>query len=803
MAACSGGGGDTGAGTTAASAAVQASATAAPSGPVAHRPRRGDGSAAAMSRDGKHIYVAGEDHEVVFVAPTSFADIEGMRVVPMPGPPAQIVVADDLVLVTVRTLPTDDAKAARAEIRGPLPEASKARRLAAGRLGVTRGSYPRPYYPPSEYQRDLAGEPLDPPPAAAAPTASASAAPSASASASARPAPTGRPAAPNRPKDPPPAEAKGGTPAKPFDPAIVRKSQGGLLVMMKPDAERGLVEVGRVVLPPDAWGLGVSPDGRRALVTSAWPAVVSVVDIHEKKVLASLNVPREPRGVAISPDGKTAYVSHLIGTDLTRIDDLDGAPKVAVQPLPAARSRTMEKITPAGSLGWSLAMSPDGDLVFAPRHAIGAGGADAWWGAPVVDVLDRKTGQPLAPQRRPGLPMNVLGMGKVNENAIWWGAPGRTPMITAGLVQPRAAVYRKKTDTLLVAGEGYSVVLELDARVPDPSMFVRRVMPLGPYDVYVHHAVRGGAPNALVLSEDEDSVYVYCRTTYDLVKIQIDTSYAEWLRLAEDGAPEDVKRGRRLYADARSDELSDGLGCESCHPEGRDDGYVWREVVLDFKSDENDAVFLGLRENFKRQKREPQPGAEPVPVPEQRYYPRQTPMLAGRVRAKGPYGWHGEAADMVERLRRAFSLHRPPWFRSSERYGRPIQIDALTDYLQSALLPPPVLDRPLTDVEKRGKAIFESDESQCAKCHVPANEFTDRQSYPLKSLPILPGFNPERNNGFKTPSLWFVGRTAPFFHDGSQATLADLVKNNGSRMGQTSHLSPEDQAALVAYLETL
>ena len=70
MAACSGGGGDTGAGTTAASAAVQASATAAPSGPVAHRPRRGDGSAAAMSRDGRHIYVAGEDHEVVFVAPT-------------------------------------------------------------------------------------------------------------------------------------------------------------------------------------------------------------------------------------------------------------------------------------------------------------------------------------------------------------------------------------------------------------------------------------------------------------------------------------------------------------------------------------------------------------------------------------------------------------------------------------------------------------------------------------------------------------------------------------------------------------
>src|SRR5262245_7385082 len=117
--------------TGAPSAAPSASA---PAGPRAHPPQRTGGSAAALSKDETNVFVAAEHHGCVFAAPASFADLSSVRVVPMPGPPAQLVVADDLVLVTVRTLPSDDAKAARAEIRGPLPEAAKARRLAAGKL---------------------------------------------------------------------------------------------------------------------------------------------------------------------------------------------------------------------------------------------------------------------------------------------------------------------------------------------------------------------------------------------------------------------------------------------------------------------------------------------------------------------------------------------------------------------------------------------------------------------------------------------------------------------------------------------
>jgi cytochrome c peroxidase len=73
----------------------------------------------------------------------------------------------------------------------------------------------------------------------------------------------------------------------------------------------------------------------------------------------------------------------------------------------------------------------------------------------------------------------------------------------------------------------------------------------------------------------------------------------------------------------------------------------------------------------------------------------------------------------------------------------------------------------------------------------------------LRKLPVAKGFDDETRTTFKTPSLWFVAGTAPYFHDGSAATLEELVRENGNRMGDTRHLSAGEQGALVAYLRTL
>ena len=65
------------------------------------------------------------------------------------------------------------------------------------------------------------------------------------------------------------------------------------------------------------------------------------------------------------------------------------------------------------------------------------------------------------------------------------------------------------------------------------------------------------------------------------------------------------------------------------------------------------------------------------------------------------------------------------------------------------------------------------------------------------------GFLDETKRPFLVPSLRFVGGTPPYYHDGSAPSLTALVDDNHNRMGQTKHLSPQDRAALVAYLETL
>jgi cytochrome c peroxidase len=65
---------------------------------------------------------------------------------------------------------------------------------------------------------------------------------------------------------------------------------------------------------------------------------------------------------------------------------------------------------------------------------------------------------------------------------------------------------------------------------------------------------------------------------------------------------------------------------------------------------------------------------------------------------------------------------------------------------------------------------------------------------------------------FKTPTLRDIERTAPYFHDGSAATLMDVVehynqggvvKTNLSPSMKELQLSPQEKADLVAFMKAL
>jgi len=442
-------------------------------------------------------------------------------------------------------------------------------------------------------------------------------------------------------------------------------------------------------------------------------------------------------------------------------------------------------------------LSPDEQSLYVPRHALGAEGVAAWWGAPSVDILDVASGESVAPARAAHSPAVRLKSEYIRPAFPWEAQAGAAPSPTNELVQPRAVVYRKTHDSLLIASEGWDTLTEVDALAADPAMAVIRVHSLGAgYDPFGTFPDRGGAPTGIALSRDERWAYVYCRSTFDVIRVDLDKGEQRRAHLANDGLPADAAYGRRLFASARSPALSGGLACAACHPEGRDDGYVWRE------SDQG--VFLGRRENAKHVLPTSSGFEAPRSGPPAILHPRQTPMLAGRTRASGPYGWHGNNKDIVERLFAGFGLHRGEWQGGDSDHGTDLaKIDYLADFLRSGLLPPPTLSRPLNALEERGKTLFEDTRVGCAACHVPATEFTDRLVTRLRVLKPRPGFDPESDAAFKTPSLWFVGGTPPYLHDGSAATLEELVRTNADRMGNTSQLNDDERAALVAYLRVL
>ncbi len=133
----------------------------------------------------------------------------------------------------------------------------------------------------------------------------------------------------------------------------------------------------------------------------------------------------------------------------------------------------------------------------------------------------------------------------------------------------------------------------------------------------------------------------------------------------------------------------------------------------------------------------------------------------------------------------------------SEEYARP-----LDEWLKSLkpMPSPHLINGRYSPAARRGEKIFRSARTGCANCH-PPGLFTNLKSYDV-------GTTGPRDQGvrqFDTPTLIELWRTAPYLHDGSAATLLDVLttSNPEDRHGCVSHLSPKDLDDLVEYLLSL
>jgi cytochrome c peroxidase len=125
----------------------------------------------------------------------------------------------------------------------------------------------------------------------------------------------------------------------------------------------------------------------------------------------------------------------------------------------------------------------------------------------------------------------------------------------------------------------------------------------------------------------------------------------------------------------------------------------------------------------------------------------------------------------------------------------------------------------LTPAQQRGLAVFEG-KGRCTLCHVGFT-FSDSQFHNLgvgmsAAKPDLGRYEvtkKESDKGaFKTPMLRDLLRTAPYMHDGSRKTLADVVDlyDKGGEPNkwldpkiQPLHLTSDEKKDLVAFLGSL
>jgi hypothetical protein len=190
-----------------------------------------------------------------------------------------------------------------------------------------------------------------------------------------------------------------------------------------------------------------------------------------------------------------------------------------------------------------------------------------------------------------------------------------------------------------------------------------------------------------------------------------------------------------------------GIACASCHPEGTDDGHVWR--------------FSGFGN-------------------------RRTQPLDVGLEGTAPFHWDGDLPTFAHLMRNVFQ----------ERMAGPIVSPAREVALERFVygIPRRAAVRDVADAAAlRGKALFESQEVGCLECH-SGPKLTNGLSE-----------NIGRETALQVPSLVAVSSRAPYMHDGCAETLLDRFDPvcGGSRHGHVEGLEASDLDDLVAYLETL
>ena len=280
------------------------------------------------------------------------------------------------------------------------------------------------------------------------------------------------------------------------------------------------------------------------------------------------------------------------------------------------------------------------------------------------------------------------------------------------------------------------------------------------------------------LATDKKNELVLVNNTLDETISIIDgnsLALIEHIKVAEMDESSQLIQGQRLFNNSDDPRLAKDqwIACATCHFEGGNDGASW-------------------------------------------FFPdgkRNTPSLFNSVQT-APFHWNGDLNEIqdveftIQDLMAGHGLSggqpncTPNCSLDKSNAGRSDDLDALANYVNSLQFPIAFTQMSALanfSAYTNGKAIFESEETECITCHTPPN-YTDNKNH-LSDLSSPGGLKRVLN----TPSLLGLRDSAPYLHDGSAKTLSQVIQLSAQTQnhGKIKHLTNKQSGDLLIFLENI
>lgn len=505
--------------------------------------------------------------------------------------------------------------------------------------------------------------------------------------------------------------------------------------------------------------------------------VVQIVSGQTGETLRKIPVFDEPYSVVSTKDGKTLYVTLDYPGKILEID---------------AASGDIKREIAAGKFLRGLAIAPDEKRLYATEYYTGivkgidlAEGkvVDEWVGSEQDNIARQIV---LHPTRPKGYIPHIRSRITVAQ-----GDGSIFPYISMVDLDTKDDNRRRRIQMDSFRGTYVTANPSEVALSPDGNrlyvvfggtddMFVCDVLDDNYREIKFRQLIQLGAnPRAVRASSDGKRFYVYNALDYNVVAFDTG-SFQPVAKIAtcENPHDEEMWLGKRLFYLAKQPMVGlRWISCSSCHPDGDSDGRTWQQPE-------------GLR---------------------------QTQPLGG-LSWTHPLHWSADRDEVQDfehtvrgLLMQGRGLARGPIHESlgKPNSGLSKDLDALAVYSNShEFTLSPHAKGGLSEAAKRGQTLFHSEAVGCAKCHNGPFYCDSHPSKPFAMHDVGTGRtdkSEKMETKYDSPTLLGLYRSAPYLHDGSAATLEEVLttQNKNDQHGHTNQLTPQQVGDLVEFLKAL